>query len=226
MTHNDDFPKILVKDFAPNSFMNRLFGTNVVFSNDALWKRHRKVVNPAFKKSWNPEIFADVAFKLCDQWDGSIKAHNGIDAQIEVSFWMGRLTLDALGMAVFGYDFQAVTKPQGNEIVELYNGIFEPILSNPFYSLFPSWTPFPWFKKLKRDMDRFDELVLQIINDRRKEKNRQGKEPDVLDLMLQATDADSEAKFTEEELRDNAIIYYIAGHETVRIYVQDDVPKG
>lgn len=44
------------------------------------WKRHRKIVNPIFNKSWKPELFGECINNLVDAWEledgNSVKVHD------------------------------------------------------------------------------------------------------------------------------------------------------
>ena len=55
LTNTEDFPK---RQFPSNAF-GHLLGTNIVFSNGEVWKRHRRICNPAFHKSWTTDIFGE-----------------------------------------------------------------------------------------------------------------------------------------------------------------------
>ncbi|KAI9294227.1 hypothetical protein K502DRAFT_350240, partial [Neoconidiobolus thromboides FSU 785] len=46
------FVKRLPSEVRPNLLFSKFLGINLVFSNHQVWKRHRKVLNPPFKKQF------------------------------------------------------------------------------------------------------------------------------------------------------------------------------
>ncbi|RUS20632.1 cytochrome P450 [Endogone sp. FLAS-F59071] len=59
LTQLDDFPKIDLASKDKNSLIVLFFGVNLVFSNDEVWKRHRRAANPAFHRAWNTQVFGE-----------------------------------------------------------------------------------------------------------------------------------------------------------------------
>ncbi|CAI2176172.1 902_t:CDS:10 [Funneliformis geosporum] len=60
---NDLYPKASLEEAFPGSLMASYYGTNVVFSNGDVWKRHRFITNPAFK-SMPMQLFDEITVKL------------------------------------------------------------------------------------------------------------------------------------------------------------------
>ncbi|CAG8800245.1 5844_t:CDS:2, partial [Gigaspora margarita] len=61
----DVFPKLMFNEIVPNYAAERLFGVNVVHSNGDVWKRYRRICNPAFK-TLTVHLFVEKALKLMD----------------------------------------------------------------------------------------------------------------------------------------------------------------
>src|SRR4051812_35058884 len=60
----ETFQKFNMLDVRPRSPAARFFGVNMVFSNGHVWRRHRKVCNPAFHRSWSTAAFGERARAL------------------------------------------------------------------------------------------------------------------------------------------------------------------
>ncbi|RUP46398.1 cytochrome P450 [Jimgerdemannia flammicorona] len=78
----------------------RLFGrSSIVFRNGDHWKRHRKIANPAFHRSMPVQLFGTLTQAL-------FKKVEADGNRIDVHDYMQRFTLDVIGKASFGFDFQ------------------------------------------------------------------------------------------------------------------------
>jgi hypothetical protein len=146
---------------------------------------------------------------------------------------LDRVTLDALGRAIFNLDFEALKPDEENELVRTYHKtvdvpfcfldfcfffspvaaslIFNPvpffsfqIFSNPMIILFPTLSSF-LYKNVHTSMNRFDEILGEMIDGRRKEvvANRDQTYKDLISLMIQAemNDDDTGPKMTREEFK-------------------------
>ncbi|KAI9298477.1 cytochrome P450, partial [Neoconidiobolus thromboides FSU 785] len=174
------------------------------------WKVHKKVVNPAFKRGWDLEIFITVANKICD------KIQNASDQEIEVMEIFKAGTLDSLGLAVFDIDFNTISN-QDNEMAYLYNNLVNEILNPLFFMLpFLNHFPFPSRMKLYSDAAKFRGHIKRLIDDERKKLAVSGnneKGSNLLSLMIQSSDEESEG-LTDELIINNAIVFFIAGHDS------------
>lgn len=82
---SDTFPKrSVLEDFGDYSLAIKFLGkSSLLMSNGDTWKRHRKIANPAFHKSWNTDVFGEVSARFGKEVDKLTK-EQGIDAGIEV----------------------------------------------------------------------------------------------------------------------------------------------
>jgi hypothetical protein len=75
----------------------------------------------------------------------------------------------------------------------------------------PLWFPTPANVRARRAIRRFDQLVYQMIADRRRSAQDRG---DLLSILLQARDADDGSRMTDQQVRDEVLTLFLAGHET------------
>ncbi|KAK9670762.1 hypothetical protein K7432_017511, partial [Basidiobolus ranarum] len=207
------FPKFQIFNNNKNHFLFKFFGVNVVGANGEEWKNHRKVTNPAFRRPWPTKLFAESVYNLFDAIDKHIgQTQDAHDL-------MQRMTLDVLGQGLFEYDFKAL-KNHDSQRLKLYNalmkGIFDPILS-----FFPILAKLPLLriKKLKAHMEEFNTLLYSILEDKKREYQEKlandtfnERSADLLTLMIKATYEDQH--LTDDELRSNLLVFFIAGHDT------------
>ncbi|RUP43171.1 cytochrome P450 [Jimgerdemannia flammicorona] len=201
------------------TLQRKFFGqTNLFHSEGDNWRRHRKVVNPAFHRSWSTQPFGEVTvslFKQIDKLDGK---------HIPMEDLMKRLTLDALGKIAFNFEFHALDDQLGKYAVaweQIRNG-----LSQILFQLFPWLDIFafliPSRKKMNEAMKDMDELLYRIIEEKRTEiqngkyHSADTQDVDLLALMIEATDAE-DPMLTKKELRDNLAMFFFVGHETTQI---------
>ncbi|KAI9291473.1 cytochrome P450, partial [Neoconidiobolus thromboides FSU 785] len=174
------------------------------------WKIHKKVINGAFKKGWDIDIFVNVAKKMNN------KIQNSFDKEVKVLEIFKVATLDSLGLAVFNIDFNTVNN-QDNEMAYLYNNLLNEIL-NPLFLMLPflDYFPFPSRKRLYSDSTKFRNYVKELIESERKKLNsfdKEGRRSNLLSLMIESSDSESEG-LTDELIINNTIVFFIAGHDS------------
>ena len=75
----------------------------------------------------------------------------------------------------------------------------------------PAWIPTPTNIMVERAARRLDEIILTIIAHRRRSGEDRG---DLLSMLLHAQDEESGRRMTDQQLRDEAMTLFMAGHET------------
>ncbi|KAF7338951.1 hypothetical protein MVEN_01971300 [Mycena venus] len=74
------------------------------------------------------QILVDKAIQLRDIWALELSKENGAPARLDVFDWLRRMTLDVIGQAGFGYNFEALeTSGKGNAL----NDAFHDLLHGP-----------------------------------------------------------------------------------------------
>jgi cytochrome P450 len=204
------FPKHpIMIDQNPSSLLAKFIGKNIVFTEGQDWKAQRHVVNPAF---YNVEIFyplfLNLTNKLMDRWASIVNKNNG-STSIAVMPEMTNFTIDALGSAVFGIDFDAIN---GNlsHIVESYDFLLEAIqqvqrMIFPFLNTLPT----QYNRKMEHHLKHYDDMIYKLIDEARNRKEDPERAKTLLDMMIE-----SEGVFDNKILRDNCSVFFVAGHET------------
>ncbi|KAI8077707.1 cytochrome P450 [Halteromyces radiatus] len=188
-----------------------------MLSGDA-WRRHRKIVNPAFNLSMPIGLFGEftqVMFNTIDK----------LGSKVDVLTLFERLTLDVMGRYLLSFDFKAL-EDQENEWVSVYNSVKDGIMS-PFFLVFSifdtDWVHlFPKRAKAHDNMTRFLNMLDSIIEKKRlalkENKNRNqsldAQDRDLLTMMIESEDGNGGAALSNEELRKNLCMFFLAGHDT------------
>ncbi|KAJ9076277.1 hypothetical protein DSO57_1027774 [Entomophthora muscae] len=179
--------------------------SNLLMADGSDWRRHRRVANPAFKASFSPVTFGDCTKDLISL----IESSQGKPLQMLDLF--KRLTLDALGKGLFSYEFGAVAE-KGNPVLELYDDVTKAMF-NPIYLIFPfleDWIPSR--KVYHQKSQEFRCFLKNIILERVTNVNEENK--DLLSLMIKAMTIDKNIEFTEEDVINDLVVFFFAGHDT------------
>ena len=221
ITWNTEFCKqIFIKDretftkFIPIKSIMDLFGNSVAIVDGEEWKKQREILNPSFKLDYIKSLtitFINYSEKLCFMLEDFAKTSN-----IFLPYdWMSKFTLDNLGKAGFGFEFQCLDNIDThsdiyNAYTVLAESIIDPLRILPFYDDLPLKKN----KKFKESRKVFFDWAKQMIDKKRELQlnNTQSDEtPDLLDAMVSAHDKDG---LSDNELLQNIFLFFTAGHET------------
>lgn len=136
---------------------------------------------------------------------------------IEVGDWANRATLDIIGVAGMGHDFNAIQDPN-NELNTIYRTLFVGGGQNSFLGLLTLLIPFWMVRALpvKRNADilggsrRIRQVCRQLVEKKRNDMQHKEKQIGV-DILSVAFESGG---FSEENLVDQLMTFLAAGHET------------
>ncbi|KJA29606.1 hypothetical protein HYPSUDRAFT_31542 [Hypholoma sublateritium FD-334 SS-4] len=167
--------------------------TNVILSNGEAWTRHSHVVKSALTRNLPISEFVSLGKKLFK------KMGNG--GRIKWDDYTMRFTLDAVGSTALGHNFRAI-EDDHSPFVAQYNEVMDGIAS-PLYIVFPKLEK--WFprREVIKNIDNLVNKFQKIL-----EHKKENKGNDMLTYMLE------EPGMTDEEYRDNMVVFFIAGHDT------------
>ncbi|KAL1918570.1 uncharacterized protein VTP21DRAFT_2592 [Calcarisporiella thermophila] len=217
MSRTDSIPK--VNALSQGKFIFDFFGEeNVAVSNGEEWRRHRKVLNLAFRHTIPTEPFGECTHELFKYIDQAILHAETVDIPI----LMRRLTLDALGKTLFRFNFNALRNPE-NEYCKYYEGTFGG-LANPVRILFPSADSIIslFEKHAVQSLAGLNRVVFDIIEKRKKEiqdglyKNENIQHKDMLTMMIEAESHDDKNRWTTADIKNNLMVFFLAGHDTTQ----------
>jgi cytochrome P450 len=220
-----EFPKntMLMKD--QKSFYGRFLGENIVFVNHEQWRTQRSIMNPAFYTIERfGTLFTKEVFKCLDQMKKGYSGDNGI-LTVPIAKFTTALALDVLGLAAFKFQFNMLASltsdndhsvESSKEYVEAYHYIMGNIMDVRY--VLGNWyaqLPLEKNRNLDKALTKMDELIFSLIKDA-KERKLSGldKDQSLLDMMMDSTDEESGKHMTDRELRDNIMVFFLAGHDT------------
>ncbi len=211
LTHPDDIEDVLVKN-SSNFVKSRnyhalkpILGNGLLISEGAFWQKQRKLVQPSFRHesiAAYAEVMADSAQQMLVGWrDGQTR---------DVHQEMMGLTLEIVAKSLFGTDVSREAGKVGQAMRDLTNQL----LAMPNIAFFlPEFFPLPSTLRLRRAVRELNGIIYSMIRARRAAHSPSH---DLLQMLLDAQDEDG-SQMTDEQLRDEMMTLFIAGHETTAI---------
>ncbi|TVU21007.1 hypothetical protein EJB05_30616 [Eragrostis curvula] len=207
----------------PKNYMNAnleaLLGKGLVLTNGDDWKRHRKVVHPAFnleKLKGMSVVMADLAQQMMQQWQSQIEKGSNHEAEIEMSSEFGELTSDVIAHTAFGSSFM-----EGKEVFAAQKELQEITFSTSLNIPAPGHLrdlklPTRSSQHVKKLEDKVRNMLMRIIEGRLAEKDAKGYGSDLLGLMLEARaqEQDGHQMLSTQEIVDECKTFFFAGQDT------------
>ena len=186
-----------------------LFGNGLVTSEGEFWRGQRKLIQPAFHRQRLDRLFAmmvervtDCARKLAD----AARAGTAVD----IGPIFSHLTLDIISRAMFSTDVEGAAAEVSRHIATL-NEYALRLLRQPWLFLLPRRFPTPFNHRQYHALRSLNEIVFGIIKSRRHQPDRHD---DLLAMLLSACDEETGRGMTDQQLRDEVMTIFVAGHET------------
>lgn len=181
-----------------------ILGEGLVTSEGDLWKRQRRLVQPAFHHRALvsfADTIVEVTDDTLDRWTA-----RGSGGSLDIHREMNALTFRIVGRTLFSTDL-AADAPRVGEALEFLLAYGTRRAENMVAP--PVWLPTPANLRYRRMLRVIDDLVQRLVADRRAQRQPQR---DLLHLLLTATD--EEGAMSPEQLRDELVTLALAGHET------------
>ena len=182
-------------------------------------QRQRRALLPAFAfrhiKDLYP-LFWDKSVEMTNAISHSLKTDSTGSSVVEIRDWASRATLDIIGTAGMGQDFNAIADPS-NELNVTYRTIFKPSTAAKVMQLASLFIPEGIIRHLpvKRN-EEFKEAIRTIKrisgdlvrSKRAKLEKGERTDTDILSVAIES------GGFTDDELVNQLMTFLAAGHET------------
>jgi cytochrome P450 len=183
-------------------FARPLLGDGLLTSEGLDHRRARKLLAPAFaarRIAGYAEVMAAEATRTAAGWaDGG---------RTDLAADMMRMTLAIAGRTLFDADVRGDARVIADALTDAMHAMMAG-LSSPLQV--PYTWPIPRHRRMRRAVERLDEIVYRIIRQRRATEGDRG---DVLSMLLVARDDDGTG-LTDRQIRDEVMTLILAGHET------------
>jgi len=178
-----------------------IFGDGLLTSEGDFWLRQRRMMQPAFHRSRIANYASTMtacATRLMESWKPG--------EPMDLHEAMMRLTLQVVGKTLFSADVEQ-DAPQVGETLQLlleFTSDFRRLVMTP------KWLPTRQNRQANRAVRQLTQIIDRIIQQRRGFEEDTG---DLLSMLLRAQDEDG-SRMTAQQLRDEALTLFLAGHET------------
>jgi len=202
-----DKAKLLPKFRLQVRVLQQWDGNGLVLSEGEFWARQRRLVQPAFQV----KRFVAYADAMVHKSENIAQVWEGLPdgSVIDVEEAMTGLTLEIIAKTFFDADLTAETHNLRKAVAILSETAVREM--GEIIHL-PDWTPVPRIRAKRWAMNYIDSIIRRFIAERRKTGEDRG---DLLSMLLHAVDSeDSKTRMTDEQARDEAMVLFLAGHDT------------
>jgi cytochrome P450 len=199
VTNNRNFVKSRGLEMA-----KKFLGEGLLTSEGEFHRRQRRLAQPAFhhrRINAYATVMAEYTERAQTRWQTG--------ETLDISQEMMRLTLAIVGKTLFDADVESEAGEIGQALTDIMQ-LFDRI-TMPFTWLLEK-LPLPSNYRFAKAKLRLDQTIYRIINERRTTGEDRG---DLLSMLLLAQDEEGDGTgMTNEQLRDEAMTIFLAGHET------------
>lgn len=185
-------------------------GPGLLVSDGDLWRRQRRLAQPAFHRQ-RLDAFAEVMAREAEAQAASWLRRPAPDQPLDVAEEMMRLTLRIIGLTMFTTDLTADTDAIGRALgvirAHAIRSMWQPV---PV----PVWIPTPSNLRFRRALAEGDRVMLSTIKARRRAEIQND---DLLSLLLRARDEETGEGMSDEQLRAEVVTIIGAGHESTAV---------
>jgi cytochrome P450 len=184
----------------------RVLGRGLLVNEGESWRRQRRLIQPAFHQrqlETYAERMVQAIARASDGWrPGEVR---------NVHEEMMAVTMTIVAEALFGADLSANATEMGRTISDLMEQFSRMLGISARFR--PAWVPTPANRRLRASTRKVDAVILGVIEARRRSD---AVTDDLLSLLIRARDEDG-GSMTDEQVRDEAMTLFLAGHETTAL---------
>ncbi|UUY05177.1 cytochrome P450 [Svornostia abyssi] len=198
--------------------VSTVLGRSLFTDDGETWQRHRTMLNPFFsRRQLNGMI--DLMVDPIERYVADLDSH-GDGFELEMVSDMTMLTLDVVGTALFGRELGSVAKTMGHAVTTGLR-LGEVAARLTLVAAPPAWAvrllghTVHYAPLLPPPLDRAQftmRAIDRMVDDVLESREADDESVDLLGMLLRARD--QEGTLTTQRVRDEAVTFMIAGHET------------
>jgi len=183
------------------------FGDGLLTTDGEYWLRHRRMAQPLFHRKVVDGCTdsATVAIgAMLDRWDRGLEGGEPVELVAE----MMQVSLSILGRVVFNMDFSGYADVISPSVLV---GLQTMMPQGNVNDFIPRWAPTPYNRRLSRALRSLRDVMHKVIAEH--EVGGDGT-IDLITLLQSAKDEETGRALTDQELHDEVMTIFMAGHET------------
>lgn len=189
--------------------LKRFLGEGLLTSDGDFWRKQRRLAQPAFHRQ-KITLLAETMVQESATWVAELHRLD-LSKPVNISQSFMEVTMRIVCKTLFGTSVEGSIDGLSHSL-ELLNVLANKSLLSPF-KVPRSW-PTPNNIRYNRSRAQVDGLIYKFIHTRKQTGNRRD---DLLDMLLYATDEDTGEGMSEQQLRDECVTLFTAGHETTAV---------
>lgn len=179
--------------------LHRLLGQGLLNSNGELWRRQRRLIQPAFRKETVQAYAPVVVAQTREVLDGLRDGHT-----VDIAETMMQLTLRIVSKALFALELDGEIERFGRAMSAV-RGAFSRL-----GAALPNWLPTPAQRRALLALAEVDEVIYALIDNPQLRRGHH-----LLSALIGSTDDTAAPSGSDrKQLRDELVTLFIAGHET------------
>ncbi|WP_125777418.1 cytochrome P450 [Antribacter gilvus] len=190
-------------------FFKIYMGTGLLTTDGEEWKARRMVVNPLFHRraiEGMSDAMVSATSRVLDTW--AARAAGGTTT-LDVIPESMHITLDALGSAMFDRDLEPDHPRIGPAMDQAIEAM---VFRGEPRQLMPAWMPFGYQRRVARTRADLYDIVGDIVRAHR--EGEHADRTDLVALLLAAQGSDDGPDLGDDDVRDELMTIFMAGHET------------
>ncbi|EOA4575077.1 cytochrome P450 [Campylobacter jejuni] len=204
-----------VREFPKSAFLHELLspllGESIFTTNGEVWKKQRELLRPSFEMTRINKVFNLMSEAVADMMDRFSKYPN--HAVIEVDEAMTFITADVIFRTIMS---SKLDKEKGKKILNAFVTFQEQSVHTAMRRMFrfPKWLSYVLGDRKRAKAGDVIRQVLSDIIKPRYDMADNAEFEDILGSLLLVVDADTNKRFSFEEILDQVAMLFLAGHET------------
>ncbi|EKI0063018.1 cytochrome P450 [Campylobacter coli] len=204
-----------VGEFPKSAFLHELLspllGESIFTTNGEVWKKQRELLRPSFEMTRINKVFNLMSEAVADMMDRFSKYPN--HAVIEVDEAMTFITADVIFRTIMS---SKLDEEKGKKILNAFVTFQEQSVHTAMRRMFrfPKWLSYVLGDRKRAKAGDVIRQVLSDIIKPRYDMADNAEFEDILGSLLLVVDADTNKRFSFEEILDQVAMLFLAGHET------------